>query len=112
MNRLRYCYNGDGYNNVINSNKFNYLLRDEYIRAENPRELYPRDFYSLTNLYSEYLYPARSSVPYSAINSYRPGVCCTPNIYYTEKLSVAYRPYVRKVARPLFYSQIPEYIIL
>ena len=115
MNNLRYCYNGDSCNNVINSNRFNYLSRDEYIRAENPRELYPRDFYSLTNLYSDYLYPARGSVPYNEIRSYRPGGCCTPEIYFKEtsqKSSIVYRPYVRRVVRPLFYSQIPDYVIL
>lgn len=128
MNRLRYCYNNDnGSSNVISSNKINYLLRDGYVRAEQIREEYPQDFYSRrriyprelklqepSDLYSPYFYPTYVTKTYPKTMSYRPGGCCTPNIYYTEnveKRTIAYRPYVKRVIKPLVYSQIPDYII-
>lgn len=122
MNRLRY------YDNNFNSD--NNLSGEQYLKNLYSRELYPKDFFSTrriyptelqqtSDLYSTYFYPTYANTTYanttySEPRTYRPGGCCTPDIHYTEnveKRTLVNSPYVKRCANPLFYSQIPNYVI-
>jgi hypothetical protein len=113
MNNLRYCCNG---NSNINNNKINYYsAHNQYIKTEQPKDMYSTRGLYPTELklqdpddsYSTFFYPTYVTTTYPETRSYRPGGCCTQEIYYranVSKRTLAYRPYIKRCSKSLIYS--------
>ena len=103
MNRLRYCVTNKCDKNSYFSNE--YYTKDDFYK----RKLYQNE------LCSTIFYPTYTNTTYSEPRSYRPGGCCTPEIFYKEnvtKRSLVYEPYIKKCAKTLFYTPKPPNVFL
>ena len=102
MNRLRYYVN-----NKCDKNSYNSYFSNDYYTND---YFYKRKLYQ-NELFSTNFYPTYMNTIYSEPRSYRPGGCCTPEIFYKEnvtKRSLVYEPYIKKCAKPLFYTPKPR----